>query len=62
MWVENKQGFYVCSICSREAYWDTDYGQQLFDYCPYCGAYSRIPLELKHGKVRKVKHRAGKNR
>lgn len=27
-----------CSICKHEAYWDTDYGQQLFDYCPYCGA------------------------
>ena len=27
-----------CSECHNEAYWDTDYGQQLFDYCPYCGA------------------------
>ena len=27
-----------CSNCHNEAYWDTDYGQQLFDYCPYCGA------------------------
>jgi hypothetical protein len=27
-----------CSICEHEAYWDTDYGRQLFDYCPYCGA------------------------
>lgn len=27
-----------CSVCKHEAYWDTDYGQQLFDYCPYCGA------------------------
>lgn len=27
-----------CSICGNEAYWDTDYGQQLFDYCPYCGS------------------------
>lgn len=27
-----------CSICKHEAYWDTDYGQQLFDYCPNCGA------------------------
>lgn len=31
-------GFIVCSECKHEAYWDTDYGQQLFDYCPYCGA------------------------
>ena len=30
-----------CSICGNEAYWDTDYGQQLFDYCPYCGADMR---------------------
>lgn len=28
----------VCSACHNEAYWDTDYGQQLFPYCPYCGA------------------------
>lgn len=28
----------VCSSCGNEAYWDTDYGQQLFDYCPWCGA------------------------
>lgn len=27
-----------CSECNSEAYWDTDYGQQLFDYCPYRGA------------------------
>lgn len=31
-------GFMFCSVCRNEAYWDTDYGQQLFDYCPYCGA------------------------
>lgn len=31
-------GIYFCSVCRNEAYWDTDYGQQLFDYCPYCGA------------------------
>ena len=31
-------GFIVCSECKHEAYWDTEYGQQLFDYCPYCGA------------------------
>ena len=28
----------VCSACGNEAYWDTDYGQQLFEYCPYCGS------------------------
>ena len=27
-----------CSVCYKEAYYDTDYGQQLFDYCPNCGA------------------------
>ena len=30
-----------CSVCYKEAYFDTDYGQQLFDYCPYCGADMR---------------------
>ena len=34
----NNEGFIYCSECQHEAYWDTDYGQQLFDYCPYCGA------------------------
>lgn len=34
----NSDGFIFCSECKHEAYWDTDYGQQLFDYCPYCGA------------------------
>lgn len=34
----NNYSFIVCSQCGHEAYWDTDYGQQLFDYCPYCGA------------------------
>ena len=28
----------VCSACGNEAYCDSDYGQQLFDWCPYCGA------------------------
>lgn len=37
-WIPNESTFYVCSVCDSEAYWDTDYGQQLFDYCPYCGA------------------------
>lgn len=31
----------VCSACGNEAYWDSDYGQQLFDWCPYCGADCR---------------------
>ena len=30
-----------CSVCYKEAYFDTDYGQQLFDYCPNCGADMR---------------------
>ena len=34
----NDSNFIFCSECNHEAYWDTDYGQQLFDYCPYCGA------------------------
>lgn len=29
---------YYCSNCEGEAYWDTDYGQQLFGFCPNCGA------------------------
>lgn len=34
----NDEGIVYCSECNNEAYWDTDYGQQLFDYCPCCGA------------------------
>ena len=41
-WIHlNDDGIIFCSQCHKEAYWDTDYGQQLFDYCPYCGAYMR---------------------
>ena len=36
-WVKNDIGIYFCSECDSEAYWDTDYGQQLFPCCPYCG-------------------------
>ena len=32
---------YFCSACGKEAYWDTDYGQQRFDFCPNCGADMR---------------------
>ena len=43
VWILNlKNDIYICSYCGNEAYWDTDYGQQLFDYCPYCGEYNRI--------------------
>lgn len=31
-------GSIYCSACWHEAYYDTDYGHQLFDYCPFCGA------------------------
>lgn len=38
-WIHfNDDGIIFCTECKHEAYWDTDYGQQLFDYCPYCGA------------------------
>lgn len=32
------EDFSKCSNCGHEAYSDTDYGKQLFKYCPYCGA------------------------
>lgn len=31
-----------CSVCYKEAYWDIDYGQQLFAYCPNCGAKMEV--------------------
>ena len=37
-WVADDSGIYFCSECDSEAYWDTDYGQQVFDWCPYCGS------------------------
>ena len=43
MWIlHHENDVFICSFCGAEAYWDTDYGQQLFDYCPYCGEYNRM--------------------
>lgn len=36
----------ICSHCNHEAYWDSNDGQQLFDYCPYCGYKMRIHKEV----------------
>lgn len=36
-----------CSECERQAYWDSEEGQQLFDYCPYCGAKMDLKEEEK---------------
>ena len=33
--------FRYCSVCGREAFDDSDWGEQLFDFCPYCGADMR---------------------
>lgn len=44
-WLRDKSGIYTCSFCKSEAYWDTDFGQQLFDYCPYCGEKMREVIE-----------------
>jgi hypothetical protein len=38
---------YYCSNCENDAYWDTDYGQQLFDFCHNCGADMRGESEVK---------------
>lgn len=46
-WEKTKSVIMYCSVCKNEAYWDTDYGQQLFDYCPYCGADMREPETTK---------------
>ena len=37
---------FYCSECYGEAYWDTDYGQQLFNYCPDCGAEMFKELQI----------------
>lgn len=37
-WVRNDSGIYFCEFCKNEAYWDTENGQQTFEYCPYCGS------------------------
>lgn len=48
-WIDAKPGSgligKVCSCCGNEAYWDSDYGQQLFDWCPRCGADMRTSEE-----------------
>lgn len=30
-------GFWTCPSCNYELYWDSDYGQQKFEHCSYCG-------------------------
>lgn len=35
-----------CDNCKNEAYWDASYGQQLFDYCPFCGAEMENPIDV----------------
>ena len=30
-----------CSVCGHEAFDDSDWGDQLFAWCPYCGADMR---------------------
>ena len=40
-WIRGVDNFLYCSNCGKEAYWDTDYGQQEFDFCPKCGADMR---------------------
>ena len=30
--------FKYCSCCGHKAFDDSDWGEQLFDWCPYCGA------------------------
>lgn len=43
-WIDAKSGSgqlgKVCSACGHEAYWDSEEGQRLFDWCPYCGSYN----------------------
>lgn len=34
-------GIQYCSVCHKEAYWDSERGQQLFPCCPNCGADMR---------------------
>jgi rubrerythrin len=29
---------YICSECNNTAYSDSDWGERLFPYCPFCGA------------------------
>lgn len=33
-WTED---IWFCKDCLRDAYWDADYGQRLFPFCPFCG-------------------------
>jgi hypothetical protein len=41
-WVYDKESdTYFCPNCLTNAYTDTVFGQQLFDFCPYCGAFLR---------------------
>lgn len=33
---DKKHSWWVCPTCKKEFYWDTDYGQQKFKFCPNC--------------------------
>ena len=35
------QSLRYCSVCGHEAFDDSDWGEQLFAWCPYCGADMR---------------------
>jgi len=32
-----------CKKCKHEAYYDTDFGAQLFKFCPFCGEKMKNP-------------------
>ena len=38
-----EDGADICSNCREKAYEDSDYGYQLFPYCPWCGAEMENP-------------------
>lgn len=40
-YTKDEKGVYKCPTCGEAAYYDTDYGQQLFVFCPWCGHDTR---------------------
>lgn len=51
---------YYCSNCLESAYCDTDFGDQLFPFCPWCGAEMRV-AEWKKITVKKPLVKIGEN-
>lgn len=50
-YTKDEKGVYKCPACGEEAYYDSDYGQQLFVFCPWCGHDTRTEAKSREYKA-----------